>query len=75
MLQKKLLQRSEFRDTRNQYLYPENYGPALKAIDGWVKRFMKCNNVVYRAATSVGQKVPQDSPERCDLFHDETKNL
>ena len=56
-------------------LYPENQGPVFKASDGWVKRFMKRNNVVNKAATSVGQKVPEDAPERCDMFLDEMKNL
>ena len=36
---------------------------------------MKRNNVVNRNATSVGQKVLEDAPDRCDTFLHETKDL
>ena len=49
-------------------LYPENKGPAFKASDGWLKRFMKRNNVVNRTATSVGQKFPEDAPDVATCF-------
>ena len=36
---------------------------------------MKRNNVVNRNATSVGQKVADDAPDRCDTFLHEMKDL
>ena len=44
------------------------------ASNGWLWRFMKRNNVVNRNATSVGQKVPEDAPDRCDTFLHEMKD-
>ena len=58
-------------------LYPELLaeGKTFRASDGWLRRFMKRNHVVNRNANSVGQKVPGDAPDRCDMFLDHMKNL
>ena len=45
------------------------------ASNGWLRHLMKRNNVVNRNATSVGQKVPEDAPDRCDTLLHEMKDL
>ena len=57
-------------------VFPKLYkDDTFKASEGWLNRFMKRNNVVQRCATSVGQKVPIDAPEICEMFLDEMKSL
>ena len=36
---------------------------------------MRRNNIVFRRATSVAQKIPVDAPERCDMFLDSMEGL
>ena len=40
------------------------------ASPGWLRRLVILNNIVFGWATSVGQKIPSDAPERCAAFLD-----
>ena len=55
-------------------LYPES-NTTFKASKGWLERFLRQNDMTFRLATSVGQKIPQDAQERCDAFLDDMKCL
>ena len=55
-------------------IYP-NSPTTFKASKGWFQRFRSRNSVCYRRTTSVGQKVPEDAPERCDAFLEEMQNM
>ena len=56
-------------------LYP-NANETFAASNGWFNNFMRRNNIVFRrVTTSVGQKIPVDAPERCDVFLDSMKGL
>ena len=52
-----------------QNLYLANHG--FKASHGWFERMAKRNKLSFRRVTSVGQKIPPDAPEHCDLFLDD----
>lgn len=55
-------------------LYPES-NIAFKASNGWLTLFFKRNDITFRRATSVGQKIPQNAPELCDAFLDDMQSL
>ena len=55
-------------------LYPDS-DIAFKASKGCLARFLKRNNITFRRATSVGQKIPQNAPELCGEFLDDMKSL
>lgn len=41
----------------------------FKASDGWMKKFMRRNNLVLRAGTSLAQSLPGDLEEKVRAFH------
>lgn len=57
-----------------QTLYPGSR-ERFSASYGWLRRMVRRNNLSFRRVTSVGQKVPDDAPERCDTFLAEMKSL
>ena len=54
-------------------LYPDEE-PFL-ASEGWIRRFFRRNKVVFRRATSVEQKIPENAPELADAFLDSKQIL
>ena len=54
-------------------LYPEVQGQ-LKALHGFVNRFLRRNNLTTHRVTGVGQKVPNNAPELCDQFPDDMQS-
>ena len=49
-------------------LYPNE--ATFLASDGWLRRFLKRNKIIFRRATSVGQKIPDNAPELAEAFLD-----
>ena len=49
--------------------------PTFKASEGWVRRFMKRNNLVLRAKTRVSQTLPKDLEEKITAFRNEVANI
>ena len=55
-------------------MYPGN-NERFSASCGWLRRMIRRNNLKFRRVTSVGQKIPDDAPERCNTFLASIKSL
>ena len=49
--------------------------PKFKASDGWVRKFMKRNDLVLRVRTHISQKLPSDLESKIKNFRDEVSNI
>ncbi len=47
----------------------------FKASDGWVRKFMKRNNLVLRCRTHISQNLPQDLEDKIKTFHAEVSAI
>ena len=47
--------------------------PEFKASDGWVRKFMKRNDLVLRVRTHISQNLPKDLEEKIRVFRTEVK--
>ncbi len=48
---------------------------SFKASDGWVRRFMKRNNLVLRCRTHISQNLPKDLEDKIKAFHAEVSAI
>ena len=55
-------------------LYP-NVNETFLASSRWLRLFLRRNNIVFRRATSVGQKIPENAPEKCRDFLNDMMSL
>ena len=49
--------------------------PTFKASDGWVRKFMKRNNLVLRARTHISQSLPKDLEQKITAFRAEVASI
>ena len=49
--------------------------PSFKASDGWVRKFMKRNDLVLRCRTHISQTLPKDLEQKIKAFHDEVASV
>ena len=49
--------------------------PSFKASDGWVRKFMKRNNLVLRAKTHISQALPKDLEEKISAFRRQVTSI
>ena len=49
--------------------------PYFKASDGWVRKFMKRNNLVLRVRTHISQNLPKDLEDKITKFQAEVKKI
>ena len=49
--------------------------PTFKASDGWVRKFMKRNNLVLRCRTHISQSLPKDLEQKITAFRAEVASI
>lgn len=49
--------------------------PSFKAFDGWIRKFMKRNDLVVRTRTHISQALPKDLEQKIETFHEEVKKI
>lgn len=58
-------------DDPSSLIKPEN--PNFKASDGWLRKFLARNNLVFRAKTSLAQSLPKDLESKITQFRQKVK--
>ena len=51
------------------------HSSSFQASEGWARKFMKRHSFVFRARTSVSQKLPSDLEAKIADFHNEVKEV
>ena len=49
--------------------------PNFKASDGWVRKFMRINDIVLRVRTHISQNLPKDLEEKIKNFRAEVQKI